>query len=71
MPFIAQALKKFLAETIRIEAEEEVFRRIVDGQGKNIAVCQLCWDRVESFDLAELEILEDTHKQDCPGKPPN
>ena len=70
VPFIAEALKKFLSETVRIEPEEEVFRRVVDAEGKNIAVCQICWDRVESFDLTELEIMEDAHKQDCRGKPP-
>ena len=68
--FIAKALKKFLSQHIVVEQEEEIFHHTVDGQGKNIALCQRCWDRVESFDLEELEILKDTHKQDCPGHPP-
>jgi hypothetical protein len=69
--FIAKALKKFLSETVKIEAEEDIFRYTMDGKGNNIALCQLCWDRVESGDLEELEILKAVHKQDCPGHPPD
>lgn len=68
--FISGALKKFLSATVRISPEEEVFRSTVDGQGKNIAVCQICWERVESVDLDELDILKDAHKQECAGHPP-
>lgn len=69
--FVVDVLKRFLAETVRIEAVENIFRDQVDGQGRIIAVCQLCWDRVESADVEELEILKDTHKADCPGHPPS
>jgi hypothetical protein len=68
--FIAKALKKFLSETVEVAAEEETFHHTVDGQGKNIALCQLCWDRVESADLEELDVLKATHKQNCLGHPP-
>jgi hypothetical protein len=68
--FISNALKKFLSENIKVEVEEDIFRYSVDGQGKNIALCQRCWDRVESADLDELELLKDAHKQECAGHPP-
>jgi hypothetical protein len=68
--FISKALKKFLSQHIVITSEEEVFRHTVDGQGKNIALCQLCWERLESSDLQELEILKDTHRPECVGHPP-
>jgi hypothetical protein len=69
--FLAEALKKFLSATVKIAPEEETFRHQVDGQGKTIALCQLCWDRVESADVEELELLKATHKQDCAGHPPS
>jgi hypothetical protein len=69
--FIVKALKKFLFETVQIVAEEEVFRHTVNGQGLNIAICQLCWDHVEAANLDELDILKATHKQECPGHPPD
>ena len=68
-PFIANALKKFLSERIKIEVEEEIFRHTVQGE-RNIATCQLCWESFESADVEELEILKVTHKQDCPRHPP-
>ncbi len=69
--FIANALKKFLTATIAICAEEDTFRYHVDGRGVNVAVCQLCWDNEQSADLEELEVLKATHKQNCPGHPPD
>jgi hypothetical protein len=68
--FISDALKKFLFKTVKIAPEEDVFRRTVDSQGKNIAVCQLCWGHVESLELEELDILMDVHKQECARRPP-
>src|SRR5208283_1119731 len=68
--FIADVLKKFLSERVQIRAEEETFIDRVDGQGRNISVCQVCWDRVESFTFEELEILKAAHKQECAGHPP-
>jgi hypothetical protein len=67
--FIAKALKKFLAETVVIDAKEDTFTYHVDGNGVHIAVCQLCWDNEQSADLEELEVLKDTHRQNCPGHP--
>lgn len=69
--FIAKALKKFLASRIVVEMEEEIFHHTVDGKGLNIALCQLCWERIESHDLEELEILKNTHKPECPRHPPD
>jgi hypothetical protein len=69
--FIANALKKFLSKTVKVVAEEEVFHHQVDREGKNIALCQLCWEHVESFDMEELDILKAAHKQDCLGHPPS
>jgi hypothetical protein len=69
--FIAKALKKFLSKTVEIVVEEDVFVHRVVGEGMNIAVCQLCWDRVESMDMDELDILKAAHKESCPGHPPD
>jgi hypothetical protein len=68
--FIADALKKFLAETIKIGVEEEVFHHTVDGQGRHIAMCLKCWEHVEAFELDELDLLKDSHKEECVGHPP-
>ena len=68
--FVASALKKFLSAKIKVEAEEDPFRYTVDGEGKNIAVCQICWERVEAADLEELELLKEAHKQECVGHSP-
>jgi hypothetical protein len=69
--FVAKALKKFLSGRIIIETEEDIFHYTVDKQGRHIALCQVCWDRVESLDLEELELLKALHKQDCSGHPPD
>lgn len=67
--FIAKALKKFLSKTVEIKAEEDIFNYVVNTEGVNIAVCQLCWDHLESPDLDALDVLTATHKQGCPGHP--
>jgi hypothetical protein len=69
--FISGALKKFLSQHIRVEAEEETFQVRVDRDGTHYGTCQLCWDHVASADRDELDTLMSAHKSDCPGHPPD
>ncbi len=68
--FIANALKKFLSENVRVEAEEETFQVKVDGNATHHGMCLLCWEHIASDDREELDILIAVHKADCPGHPP-
>jgi hypothetical protein len=69
IPVIIEALKKFLSEHVTIELEEEVFKKVVDGDC-HVACCQLCFETLKAANAEDLEVLMDTHKPDCPRKPP-
>ena len=70
--YLAGVLKKFLAETVVIEAEEDQFRDQVDQEGMIISHCHNCWDMVvRSSDREEVEVAKGVHKQECVGHPPD
>ena len=67
--FIAKALKKFLSQNVRIEAEEETFQVRVDSDGRHHGSCLLCWEHLQSDNRDELDIFMSAHKSDCLGHP--
>jgi hypothetical protein len=61
--FVAAAIKKFLAETIEVEAVDNPFRRQVNGDGEIISLCENCCELVLiSPDESDIEIAERTHQ---------
>lgn len=61
--FVAKAIKKFLEQTIEVQAVDNPFRRQVNGKGEIISLCEQCCDLVMvSADEAEVEIAEGTHQ---------
>jgi hypothetical protein len=63
--YLAGVLKKFLAEVIRVENEDERFKRQTDSDGTIISLCLNCWLTVAmSAEIADIETAEDTHE--CP-----
>lgn len=63
--FVAQEIKKFLAEIVEVQATERPFRRQVNGDGETVSLCLECCELIIiSADLAEVELMEDTHQ--CP-----
>jgi hypothetical protein len=67
--FLADLLKKFLAETVNLKVEEDRFKRQVDSDGTTISLCLGCWDTVAmSADISEIELAESTHECSPPDE---
>jgi hypothetical protein len=61
--FLVKELKRFLAETASVEAEEDRFRRQDLPDGTTISMCYGCGETAaRSADLAEVELGESTHE---------
>jgi hypothetical protein len=59
---VADALKKFLAETVEAEYSEECFRHQTNDDGKILSLCLRCFGTVALWvDLEELVRLESAH----------
>jgi hypothetical protein len=59
--FLADVLKKFLAEAIKIEKTEIRFRRQIHPDGRVISICYECCELIFSSDDNEADFAEDTH----------
>jgi hypothetical protein len=64
--YLAKEIKRFLAETVVVEAVETRFRRQVHPDGRTISLCHQCYETVAFSDnLDDVEALENTHE--CPS----
>jgi len=64
VPFIVEALKKFLGQRVEIAAVEERFRRQLIENDTAISLCLTCYQTVGIATIAELDVLEDAHQCD-------
>jgi hypothetical protein len=64
--YLVGILKKFLAQTVTVEAVEDKFKRQTDQEGQTISLCYTCWATIcISADIGEIEVAEQTHE--CPN----